>query len=198
MRTFTWRTGNSHTIAYFHVKRNFFKSTFFRSTIFEWANLDSIEYGLLKIFQNNHFELYQINCEKCNSLTDYTFILSHLRELKVKHSFIETWNSIVFVVLMLRFSLFPTLSLQFSISGNCCKVMKGYWKFPFISHVTLGRRPHLSRLNENETREIQWLHYSYSKWRNSLLLKYSVNRARSYSLRKFTKYHHLKHCFKTT
>ena len=89
----------------FNTKHNFFKNSFFLSTIIEWNNLDL---GLQKWDSFNVFKKeilkfirpspnYFYNCHDpigIKYITKFQFGLSHLQEYKFKHSSQESINPI--------------------------------------------------------------------------------------------------------
>ena len=99
------RTRNSDNIPNFSTKHNFFKNSFFPSTILEWNKLDinirnleslsKFKSGILKFIRpipNSVFKLH--NPEGIKILSRVRLGLSHLRQHKFKHSFQDTLNPI--------------------------------------------------------------------------------------------------------
>ena len=90
---------NPSLIPPFHIKHNFFRNSFFSSSIIEWNKLDpqlknSVSLGILKRnilqfvrpFRNNAYDCH--NPKGIKLPTRLRLGLSHLREHKFKHSFI--------------------------------------------------------------------------------------------------------------
>ena len=99
----TYRTRNSGKIPQFNVKHNFFKNSFFPSTILEWNKLDAnirnlesfnlFKSQVLKFIRpipNSIFDCH--HPEGIKFLSRIRLGLSHLREHKFKHSFQDTLN----------------------------------------------------------------------------------------------------------
>ena len=98
-----YRTRNAHNIPHIHVKHQFFKNSYFLSTIIEWNKLDSnfrnserlnsFKLKILKFIRptaNSNFRCHKPVVVKL--LTRLRLGLSHLREHKFKHSFQDTLN----------------------------------------------------------------------------------------------------------
>ena len=92
-------------IPFFSFKHNFFKKTFFPSTILEWNKLDaslqnSASYNVIKNcilkFRPSPNNIFQCHNPKGMKLvTRLRLGLSHLREDKFKHSFQDTHRTIL-------------------------------------------------------------------------------------------------------
>ena len=98
-----YNTKNIDKICLFRAKHNFFKSSFFPSTVIEWnkldpnlqsdASLNVFKKSLLKFIRpspNNVFNCH--NCKGIKYLTRLRLGLSHLCEHKFKYSFQDTLN----------------------------------------------------------------------------------------------------------
>ena len=94
---------NIHNIPLVNTKHNFFKNSFFPSTIIEWNNLDPhhrksenisvFKSNILKFIQPSSNSVY--NCHNPRGICLITRLrlgLSHLREHKFKHGFQDTLN----------------------------------------------------------------------------------------------------------
>ena len=103
--TSRYLTRNSDTISQIHIKHNFFKNSFFSSTINEWNNLDPdirnsedvgvIKSKILKFIRPKPNSIYNCYNSKGNGLVTRLWIgLSHLCEHKFKHSFQDCLNSL--------------------------------------------------------------------------------------------------------
>ena len=99
------RTRNSYNIPQFNIKHNFFKNSFFPSVIAEWNKLDSdirnlnslslFKSRILKFIRPNPNSIF--NCHNPKAIKYLSRIrlgLSHLREDKFKHSFLDILNPI--------------------------------------------------------------------------------------------------------
>ena len=103
MRTPNYRTRNADDVPYFNIRHNFFKNSFFPSTVTEWNKLDS---RLRKVTSFTDFKKIILSFIRpkansvfnCNSSKGLKFVtrlrlgLSHLREHKFKHSFQDSIN----------------------------------------------------------------------------------------------------------
>ena len=98
-----YNTRNTNKITLFHTKNNFFKNSFFPSTVIEWNKLDPNlrSAASLSVFKKNLLKFIRpspnsvFNCHNCKGikyLTRLRLCLSHLREHKFKHSFQDTLN----------------------------------------------------------------------------------------------------------
>ena len=96
---------HKNSVPLFNVKHDYFKNSFFPSTIIEWNNLDSNirNSGSLALFKkrilafirpsaNSTFQC--CNLKSLKLITRLQLGLSHLRFHKFKHSFQDTLNSI--------------------------------------------------------------------------------------------------------
>ena len=94
-------TRNALNIPLFNANHNFFKNSFFPSTIIEWNKLDPglrkteslslFKTNILKFIRRSTNSVY--NCHNPKGLKFITRLrLSHLREHKFKHSFQDTIN----------------------------------------------------------------------------------------------------------
>ena len=104
-KTSTYVTRNAGNIRLFNIKHNFYKNSFFLSTIIEWKNLDSnLRYSEnFGIFKNNILKFIRpklnsfFNC--CNLkgiilITRLRLELSHLGEHKFKYNFQNCLNAL--------------------------------------------------------------------------------------------------------
>ena len=98
-----YNTRNTDKITLFHTKFNFFKNSFFPSTVIEWNKLDPNlrSAASLSVFKKNLLKFIRpspnsvFNCHNCKGIKYLTRLrlgLSHLREHKFKHSFQDTLN----------------------------------------------------------------------------------------------------------
>ena len=98
-----YRTRNSLNIPHINVKHQFFKNSYFPSTIIEWDKLDSNirNSETLNTFKSNIFKLIRSTANSifgCNNLIGVKLLtrlrlgLSHLREHKFNYSFQDTLN----------------------------------------------------------------------------------------------------------
>ena len=96
---------NHVNIPLFKTNPNFFKNSFFPSTIIEWNNLDpnlrnSDTYGTFKNTIPKFIRPSPNSVSECHNLQGIKFLtkirlgLSHLRERKFKHSFQDSLNSL--------------------------------------------------------------------------------------------------------
>ena len=96
-------TRHSNNIPAIHTRHNYFKNSFFPSTIPEWNNLDCKfrNSGSLSTFKNNLLNLIRRcansifnihNPYGIKLLTRLRLILSHLRDHKFRHCFQDTLN----------------------------------------------------------------------------------------------------------
>ena len=98
-----YNTRDADKITLFHTKHNFFKNSFFPSTVIEWnkldpnlrsaASLSNFKNNLLKFIRpspNSEFNCH--NCKGTKCLTRLHLGLSHLHEHKFKYSFQDTLN----------------------------------------------------------------------------------------------------------
>ena len=95
-----YNTRNTEKTTLFCNKHNFFKNSFFPSTVIEWNKLDpnlrsttGLNVILLKFVRPSRNSV--INCRNCKGMKYLTRLhlgLSHLREHKFKHSFQDTLN----------------------------------------------------------------------------------------------------------
>ena len=99
----TYNTRNTDKITLFHTKHNFFKKSFFPSTVTEWIKLDPNLRSAtsLSIFKKNLLKFIRqppnsvFNCRNCKGIKYLTRLrlgLSHFREYKLKHIFQDTLN----------------------------------------------------------------------------------------------------------
>ena len=101
-RSLYW-TRNIHNIPLVNTKHNFFKNSFFLSTIIEWNNLDPhlrksenfsvFKSNILKFIRPSPNSVY--NCHNPRGICLITRLrlgLSHLREHKFKHGFQDMLN----------------------------------------------------------------------------------------------------------
>ena len=105
MRIFNYRTRNADDVPYFKIRHNFFKNSFFPSTVIEWNKLDSRipKVKSFSDFKKNILSLIRSKANSafiCNSskvlrfVTRFRLGLSHLRDHKFKHSFQDSLNSL--------------------------------------------------------------------------------------------------------
>ena len=98
-----YNTRDADKITLFHTKHNFFKSSFFASTVIEWNKLDPNlrSAASLSGFKKNWLKFIRpspnsvFNCHNCKGTKYLTRLhpgLSHLREHKFKHSFQDSLN----------------------------------------------------------------------------------------------------------
>ena len=96
-----YNTRNTDKITLFHTKFNFFKNSFFPSTVIEWNKLDPNlrSAASLSVFKKNLLKFIRpsrnsvFNCHNCKEIKYLTRLrLSHLRQHKFKHSFQDTLN----------------------------------------------------------------------------------------------------------
>ena len=98
-----YNTRNTDKISLFRTAHNFFKNYFFPSTVIEWNKLDPNHRSVasLNVFKKSFLKFIRpspnsvFNCRNCKGikcLTSLRLGLSHLRELKFKHSFQDTLN----------------------------------------------------------------------------------------------------------
>ena len=113
IRNPAYSTRNNVNIPLFKSNHNFFKNSFFPSTIIEWNNLDpnlrnldsygTLKNSILKFIRpspNSVFECH--NLQGIKFLTRLRLGLSHLREHKFKHSFQDSLNHYASAVLKLN------------------------------------------------------------------------------------------------
>ena len=102
-RSSSYNTWNTDKIAPFHTKHDFFKNSYFPSTVIKWNKLDPNlpSVSTLSVFKNNLLKFVRpsrnsvFNCHNCKGIKYLTRLrlgLSHLREHKFKHSFQDTLN----------------------------------------------------------------------------------------------------------
>ena len=102
-KNLNYNTRNTDKVTLFHTKHNFFKNSFFPSTVIEWNKLDPnlrstaslsvFKKNLLKFIRPSRNSVFNYhNCKKIKYLTRLRLGLSHLREHKLKHSFQDTLN----------------------------------------------------------------------------------------------------------
>ena len=100
-----YATRNVDNIPCFKIRHNFFKKSFFPSTIIEWNNLDLTLWNSKNFccFQKYYPEIITLspshvfNCDNHNDIrliTQLRVCLSHLREHKFKHNFQDCLNPI--------------------------------------------------------------------------------------------------------
>ena len=98
-----YNTRNTDKITPFHTKHNFFKNSFFPSTVIEWNRLDPNLRSAtsLSVFKKNLLKFVRslpksvFNCHNCKGIKYLTRLrlgLSYLHEHKFKHSFQNTLN----------------------------------------------------------------------------------------------------------
>ena len=98
-----YNTRNTDKITPFHTKHNFFKNSFFPSTVIEWNKLDPnlrsaasvslFKKSLLKFIRPLPKSVFNChNYKGTKYLTRLRLGLSHLREHEFKHSFQDTLN----------------------------------------------------------------------------------------------------------
>ena len=98
-------TRNNDKLPHFKVKHNYFKNSFFPSTVIEWNKLDldirnsvnliSFKSKVLKFIRPSENSIFLCNNPKgIQLLTRLRLGLSHLREHKFKHNFQDTLNPI--------------------------------------------------------------------------------------------------------
>ena len=103
VRPALYPTRNALNIFHLNTNHNFFKNSFFLSTINEWGNLDPgrRKAESLSLFKTNILKFMQpfpnsvYNCHNPKGLkfiTRLRLVLSHLKEYKYKHSFQDTIN----------------------------------------------------------------------------------------------------------
>ena len=98
-------TRNNDKLPHFKVKHNYFKKFFFPSTVIEWNKLDlnvrnsksltNFKSKVLKYIRpsENSIILYD-NPRGIQLLTKLRLVLSHFRDHKFKHNFLDTLNPI--------------------------------------------------------------------------------------------------------
>ena len=100
-----YATRNVENIACFKIRHNFFKSSFFSSTIIEWNNLDptlrnsksfiDFKNSILKFIRPSPTNIFSCNNHKgIRLITRLRVGMSHLREHKFKHNFQDFLNPI--------------------------------------------------------------------------------------------------------
>ena len=100
-----YNTRNANNIPQFKVKHNFFKNSFFPSVVIEWNKLDLnirnsenlfiFKKKLLKFIRPSGNSVFRCHNPKgIKLLTRLRFGLSHLREHKFKHDFLDSLNPI--------------------------------------------------------------------------------------------------------
>ena len=98
-----YNTRNTDKVTPFHTKHNFFKNSFFPSTVIEWNKLDPnlrsaasrsvFKKNLLKCIRPSPHSVFNCHNNKgIKYLTRLQLGLSHFREYKFKHSFQDTPN----------------------------------------------------------------------------------------------------------
>ena len=128
LRHFPYTTRNTEYIPLFKTKHNFFKNSFFPSAVIEWSSLDHNirNVGSFSTFKNNSLKFIRptpnivFNCENHRGIKLITRVrvgLSHLREHKFKHSFQDTIQFAVAVLMLNR--------LLITFSTVPCTMMKG-------------------------------------------------------------------------
>ena len=104
-RNSSYTTRNADQIPLFKVKHNFFKNSFFPSTVIEWNSLDSdirnstsiglFKSNLLKFIRPSSNSIFNcFNPKGIKYITRLRVGLSHLREHKFKHGFQDLINPI--------------------------------------------------------------------------------------------------------
>ena len=110
-RCLLYSTWNIYKITLPNTKHNFFKSSYFPSTIIEWNNLDPHlrKSESFSVFTSNIFKFIGpppnsvYNCHNPRGIcliTSLRLDLSHLREHKFKHGFQDMLNPLVAVEMM--------------------------------------------------------------------------------------------------
>ena len=100
-----YNTRNANNIPQFKVKRNFFQNSFFPSAVIEWNKLDQnirnsenlfiFKKKLLKFIRPSGNSVFRCHNPKgIKLLTRLRLGLSHLREHKFKHGFLDSLNPI--------------------------------------------------------------------------------------------------------
>ena len=103
MRTPNYRTRNADDVPYFNIRHNFFKNSFFSSSVIEWNKLDSrlrkvksltdFKKNILSFIRPKANSAFNWNSSKgLKFVTRLRLGLSHLREHKFKHSFEDSIN----------------------------------------------------------------------------------------------------------
>ena len=102
-KNLNYNTRNTDKITLFHTKYNFFKNSFFPSTVIEWNKLDPnlrstaslsvFKKNLLKFIRPSRNSVFNChNCKEIKYLTRLRLSLRHLRQHKFKHNFPNTLN----------------------------------------------------------------------------------------------------------
>ena len=105
MKTTPHNTRSSINLPLFYIRHNFFKNSFFPSAVIEWNNLDlSIRNSeslsifkkcILKFIRPSPSSTHNcFNTKGIKYLTRLRLGLSHLRERKFKHGFLDSLNPI--------------------------------------------------------------------------------------------------------
>ena len=127
-----YSTRNALNIPLLNTNHNFFKKSFFPSTIIEWNKLDP---GLrkaesLSVFKTNILKFIGpslnsvYNCHNpkgLNFITRFRLVLTHLREHKFKHSFQDAINPICSCgldIASLSTSFYTVPNLSMTITDN--------------------------------------------------------------------------------
>ena len=104
-KTHAYATRNVDNIPCFKIRHNFFKNSFFPSTIIEWNNLDptlrnsksfvDFKNSILKFIRPSPSNVFNCNSHKgIRLITRLRVGMSHLREHKFKHNFQDCLNPI--------------------------------------------------------------------------------------------------------
>ena len=106
-------TRNNDKLPHFKVKHNYFKNSFFPSTVIEWSKLNlnirnsesltSFKSKVLKFIRPSENSIFLCNNPKrIQLLTRLRLGLSHLRDHKFKHNFQDTLIQFVITVRILK------------------------------------------------------------------------------------------------
>ena len=104
-KTHAYATRNVDNIPCFKIRHNFFKNCFFSSTIIEWSNLHPtlrnsksfvvFKNSILKFIRPSPSNVFNYNNYKgIRLITLLRVRMSHLREYKFKHNFLDCLNPI--------------------------------------------------------------------------------------------------------
>ena len=122
-----YNTRNANNIPLFKVKHNFFKNSFFPSVVIEWNKLDLnirnsenlfiFKKKLLKFIRPSGNSVFKCHNPKgIKLLTRLRLGLSHLREHKFRHDFLDSLNPVVVVKILkhrlISFSTVPVIPMK--------------------------------------------------------------------------------------
>ena len=141
------------SILLFRFKHNFFKNTFFPSSVLEWSNLDSSisNFGILAIFKKHIIQFIRPSANSTynfisNFITRMRFGLNDLHEHKFKRRFLDSH---------------PTSNCRFDTESTCYYLLHCPKFLNKRTIMNISFNIDADILSYNDTNIVRYLFYGY-------------------------------------